>query len=144
MVEEGRPGVITALDSSVLLDVLLEDPKHRDSSLAALGAAQASGALIACPVVWSEVRAALKEPQRIGEHLGAAGIAFDPFDQACADLAGDLWRAYRRAGGSREHLVPDFLIGAHAKLRADRLLARDRGFFRRRFAGLTVVDPSSP
>lgn len=94
-------------------------------------------------MVWSEVRAALRDPQRIGEHLGAAGIVFDPFDQACAELASDLWRAYRRAGERREHLVPDFLIGAHAKLRADRLLARDRGFFQRRFAGLTVVDPSS-
>lgn len=135
--------MITALDSSVLLDVLLEDPKHRDRSLAALGAAHAAGVLVVCPVVWSEVRAALREPGRIAEHLGAAGIRFDPFDEACADLAGDLWRAYRRSGGRREHLVPDFLIGAHAMLRADRLLARDRGFFRRRFDGLAVVDPAS-
>jgi predicted nucleic acid-binding protein len=134
--------VITALDSSVLLDVLLEDPRHRDASLAALRAAHGAGALIVCPVVWSEVRAALREPGQIAEHLGAAGIHFDPFDEACADLAGDLWRTYRRSGGKRQHLIPDFLIGAHAKVRADRLLARDRGFFRRRFSGLRVVDPT--
>ena len=136
--------MITAVDSSVLLDVLLEDPRHRDSSLSALGAAHAVGVLVVCPAVWSEVRAALREPDRIGEHLGAAGIRFDPFDEACADLAGDLWRAYRREGGKREHLIPDFLVGSHAKVRADRLLARDRGFFRRRFDGLTVIDPSPP
>ena len=135
--------MITAVDSSVLLDVLLEDPAHRDGSLAALRAAHAAGALLVCPVVWSEVRAALREPLRIAEHLGAAGIRFDPFDEACADLAGDLWRAYRKSGGKRQHLIPDFLIGAHAKLRADRLLARDRGFFRSRFSGLRVVDPTS-
>lgn len=134
--------MITAVDSSVLLDVLLEDPKYRDLSLAALGSAHAAGVLIVCPIVWSEVRAALREPAGIAEHLGAAGIHFDPFDQACADLAGDQWRAYRRAGGRREHLVPDFLIGAHARIRAGRLLARDRGFFGRRFSGLTVIDPS--
>lgn len=133
----------TALDSSVLLDVLLEDPRHRDASLAALRAAYQSGPLIACPVVWSEVRAALRAPETIGDVLGAAGIRFDPFDAPCAELAGDLWREYRRGGGRREHLIPDFLIGAHAKLRADRLLARDRGFFRRRFAGLAVIDPST-
>ena len=107
--------MITALDSSVLLDVVLEDPTHRDRSLAALRAAHSAGVLVVCPVVWSEVRAALREPKRINEHLGAAGIRFDPFDEECADLAGDLWRAYRTAGGRREHLVPDFLIGAHAQ-----------------------------
>jgi hypothetical protein len=135
--------VITAVDSSVLLDVLLEDPRHRDASLAALRVAHRGGALLVCPVVWSEVRAALRDPTEIAELMGAAGIRFDPFDRDCADLAGDLWRAYRRGGGRREHLVPDFLIGAHAKLRAGRLLARDRGFFRARFKGLTVIDPAA-
>ena len=144
MVDGARPRVITALDSSVLLDVLLEDPTHRDGSLAALRVAHTAGALVVCPVVWSEVRAALREPRRIAEYLGAAGIHFDPFDEACSDLAGDLWRAYRRSGGQRHHLIPDFLIGAHARLRADRLLARDRGFFRRRFSGLEVLDPTRP
>jgi hypothetical protein len=135
--------MITAVDSSVLLDVILEDPRHRDASLAALRAAHAAGPLLACPVVWSEVRAALREPGSIAGVLGAAGIRFDPFDEACAELAGDLWRAYRRGGGRRQYLIPDFLIGAHAKVRAGRLLARDRGFFRDRFKGLTVVAPKS-
>ena len=97
--------MITAVDSSVLLDVLLEDLLHRDSSLSALVAAHAAGVLVVCPVVWSEARAALREPDRIGEHLGAAGIRFDPFDETCAGLAGDLWHAYRREGGKREHLI---------------------------------------
>jgi hypothetical protein len=37
--------VITAVDSSVLLDVLLEDPRHRDASLAALRVAHRGGAV---------------------------------------------------------------------------------------------------
>jgi hypothetical protein len=40
-------------------------------------------------------------------------------------------------------VVADFLVGAHALAQADRLLTRDRGFHRRAFAGLVIVDPSA-
>jgi predicted nucleic acid-binding protein len=135
--------VITAVDTSVLLDVILDDPSHRAPSVAALRRARGDGALIVCPVVWAEVRAALTRPDAIGEVFANAGIAFDPFDQKIANLAGDLWRVYRRQGGKRTSLVPDFLVGAHAIVRAGRILSRDRGFLRNYFEGLTVVDPGA-
>ena len=133
--------MITAVDTSVLLDVILEDPSYGAVSVAALRRARGDGALIVCPVVWAEVRAALTRPDAIGEVFGNAGIAFDPFDEEIANLAGDLWRVYRRQGGKRTALVPDFLVGAHAIVRAGRILSRDRGFLRNYFEGLIVVDP---
>lgn len=136
--------MITAVDTSVLLDVLTGDPQFAAASEAALTAAFAQGTMVVCPVVWGEVRAHFDAPQPLQELFAAAGIRFDAFDEACADLAGDHWRIYRKRGGRREHLIPDFLIGSHAQLRAQRLLARDRGFFRRYFDGLTVLDPSDP
>jgi predicted nucleic acid-binding protein len=133
--------VITAVDTSVLLDVLLADPMFAGPSVAALEKAAVGGRLIACPVVWAEVRAALIDPTKMQDLMRATGIGFDALDEACADLAGDLWRTYRRAGGTRQHLIPDFLIAAHASTRAAQLLARDRGFFRTYFSGLVVVEP---
>ena len=133
--------MITAVDSSVLLDVLLDDPTYRVTSLGALRGARSAGELVACPVVWAEVRAAIPRADRLGARLVAAGIAFDPFDEECAERAGTLWAAYRAAGGRRERLIPDFLVGAHALVRRARLLSRDRGFYRVYFKGLTVVDP---
>lgn len=135
--------MITAVDSSVLFDVLTDDLKHGARSLAALRQARQLGRLVVCPVVWAEVRSFFSEPATMGKAFAAAGISFDPFDQECSDLAGQAWAGYRRQGGPRTRIMSDFLIGAHAQTRGARLLAGNRGFFRSHFRSLEVIDPSA-
>jgi predicted nucleic acid-binding protein len=53
-------------------------------------------------------------------------------------LAGGKWAMYRQLGGKRERIITDFLIGAHATLRAERFLTRDRGFYRSYFSSLHI------
>ena len=72
-----------------------------------------------------------------------ANIGFDPFDRDCSDIAGACWREYRRQGGSRTRLIADFFVGAHAQCRAGRLVTRDRGFYRRYFSHLHIIDGSA-
>ncbi len=70
------------------------------------------------------------------------GVAFSANHVMSALEAGATWRAYRRGGGSRDRIVSDFLVASHAMMGADRLLTRDRGFYRARFSGLQVMDPA--
>jgi predicted nucleic acid-binding protein len=68
-------------------------------------------------------------------------IAVLPVDEETAFLAGKFFREYKLRGGTRDRILPDFLIAAHAQLYADRLLTRDHRFFTGSFQGLIAVAP---
>lgn len=133
----------TAVDSSVLLDVFLGEPARGPAAKSSLEEAIGAGSLVACDVVWAEVGAHFSSPESFHRAMSELGVVFDPCDESCADLAAEAWRLYRRRGGSRLHLIPDFLVAAHALSRADRLLTRDRGFASRYFGALKIVEPGA-
>lgn len=135
--------MITAVDSSVLLDLLIPDPDFGPASRDAIVRCAGEGNLIACDVVWAETIAHFGDAAQGDRVLTELGLRFSAIDPTAASTAGTTWRAYRRSSGSRGRIVADFLIGAHAALQADRLLTRDRGFFRSHFAQLAIVDPTS-
>lgn len=134
--------MITAVDTNVLLDVFKPDPSFGPLSAAALRRCLAEGALVACEAVWAEVAGQFRDSRSATRALERLGVTFDPVDSETALVAGSAWRRYRAGGGERLRVVADFLIGAHADRRADRLLTRDRGFYRTYFRSLKVVDPA--
>jgi len=135
--------LITAVDSNVLLDVFGADPAHMVRSRAMLRRCASEGALLACEVVWAEVAAHFPSPTEARNALEEMGLTFAPIEPDSALEAGQRWRVHRRSGGGRARIVADFLVGAHAEKQADRLLTRDRGFYRVCFKGLVVLDPST-
>lgn len=135
--------MITAIDTSVLIDVFGADPKFGAASAHALRLCLNEGAVVAGAVVWSETRAAFPEDDEFLHAMQAAGIGFSPTTQEAATLAGVTWQKYRASGGQRLRVIADFLIGAHAAAQCDRLLTRDRGYYRKYFQRLVIVDPSN-
>ena len=132
----------TAVDSAVLIDVFQEEPGWAARSADALDAASRAGRLTVCDVVWAEVAGRFASPAAAAAALSTLGIEFDPMTAAAAAAAGRLWRDFRDAGGGRrDRVVADFLVGAHAFHQAQALLTRDRGFYRRYFKRLRVVEP---
>jgi predicted nucleic acid-binding protein len=134
--------MVTAVDSSVILDVLLRDERHFDKSRSALRQAYAEGTLIIGETALAEICPVLAEDE-IEDALTDWNLSFVPASKETALLAGRMYTLYLSRGGRRERVVPDFLIGAHAQVQASRLLARDKGFYRDYFKNLELWDPSA-
>ena len=129
--------MITAVDTSVLLDVFLADDRYGEQSKERLRAAYDSGAIIICDIVYAELVPAFRDRAVLDRALQEINATTSPLDTAIAYDAGARWMRYRQAGGPRKRIITDFLIGAHAVAVAQTFLTRDRGFFSTYFPELS-------
>lgn len=130
----------TAIDTSILL-AIREKEHGYEAWESALHQAAEEGCLRICPVVFAELSPGSESAAQLLRQLDMLTIGYDAISPAAAHLAGCIHWQYRREGGPHEHLVPDFLIAAHAQLQCDRLAATDRGYLRRYFPRLKLLQP---
>ena len=121
--------MITAVDTSVLLDVFLPDKRHGPTSKERLRDAYDRGVILICDIVYAELVPAFNDRTKLDEALRQISVTISPINTTIAYEAGLRWLRYRQDGGPRSRIISDFLIGAHAVTLADTFLTRDRGFY---------------
>jgi predicted nucleic acid-binding protein len=129
------------VDSSVLLDVIHEDPAWQEISEEALGTAINRGEIYLNTIVIGELAPSFKDLAALTERLPPGVYRRDPIPEEAAFLAGRVHAEYRRRGGRRTRTLPDFFIGAHCAVRGFGLLTRDPRRIRRYFPTVTIVAP---
>jgi predicted nucleic acid-binding protein len=154
--------MITAVDTNVLLDVLIPDAPRGDESERALAEAVRAGAVVISDLVYAELAAHFPDRAELDRFLADTGIRLEACGAQALHRAGRAWKEYvlrrpaplacpqcgaaqdvrcERCGASvqpRQHVVADFVIGAHALAQADRLLTRDMGYYATYFPDLKL------
>jgi predicted nucleic acid-binding protein len=130
----------TFVDSSVLLDLFTADPRWLSWSQGQLTKAAQRGAIILNAVVVAEIAPRFPTIESLREAMPSMAVV-EEIPSAAAFLAGHAHAEYRRSGGTREAVLPDFLIGAHAAVTRRTLLTRDPRRVAAYIPGATLIAP---
>jgi hypothetical protein len=129
------------IDSSILLDVMTEDPRWFDWSSRALARCAEASVLVINPVVYAEVSIRFKTIEELEDALPKGMFERRNIPWEAAFLAGKCFVKYRRAGGTKTSPLPDFFIGAHAAVDKLNLLTRDPSRYRTYFPTVSIIAP---
>lgn len=133
---------MTFVDTNVLLDLATDDDNWVAWSVEQLEAASLRGPLLINDVIYAELAVRYDRIEALEDFLEEAGISVAPMPRAALFLAGKVFVQYRKAGGARTGVLPDFFIGAHAAVEGLPLLTRDVGRYRIYFPTVELIAPA--
>ena len=131
------------VDSNVILDVIEDDPAWVKWSQTQLDAASLRGPLLINPVIYAELSIAYRRIEELEDLLSQAGFRVEPIPREALFLAGKVFVQYRKKGGAKSGVLPDFFIGAHAAVAGIPLLTRDLRRYRTYFPKLDLICPQA-
>src|SRR5580704_14264421 len=98
----------TALDTHILLNIReSKNPEGVD----VLRKTVSRSVLCICPVVYAEAGSRFSSKAELDRFLDELGVELDAFSDEASFQAGQIFREYLRKKGTRQRILPDFLIG---------------------------------
>jgi predicted nucleic acid-binding protein len=131
------------VDSSVILDVFEDDPNWADWSESTLYRHSMTGPLYVNPIIYSEVSIGFARIEELEASITGCGLQIIEMPKEALFLAGKAFVNYRRRGGAKTSLLPDFFIGAHAAVAGLKLLTRDTSRVKTYFPTVELISPQT-
>ena len=131
------------VDTNVLLDVLQDDPQWADWSQGQLESASLTDSLAINAVIYSELSMAFERIEELEVVLSEASLNVESIPREALFLAGKAFLTYRRSRkGTKQSVLPDFYIGAHAAVSGLAILTRDVSRYRSYFPTVKLITPA--
>jgi len=130
------------IDSCVVLDLTDPDSAWFEWSAGTLESLDAETTFLIDPVVYAEVSVGFALVESLEALLGRLDLVHREIPRAALFLAGKAFLTYRRSGGTKIGVLPDFFIGAHAAVSGYRLMTRDTRRFATHFPTVELISPS--
>jgi predicted nucleic acid-binding protein len=132
---------VLLVDSNVLIDVLEDASPWADWSTLQLNRQATVHEITLNPVIYAEISPSFELSAQLDDRLDQMEITYRDLPREALFLAGHVHRHYRRSGGLREQMLPDFLIGAHAMVLGCGILTREPRRYRSYFPRVPLVTP---
>lgn len=129
------------VDTNVLVDVLQDDPQWANWSIGQLRAQASIHQLTINPIIYAEISLSFSTLEGLDSAVSTLALELREIPRPALFLAAKAYVQYRRRGGSKLQVLPDFFIGAHAAVEGWPLLTRDASRFRTYFPTLEVIAP---
>jgi predicted nucleic acid-binding protein len=129
------------VDTNVLVDVLQNDPQWAEWSISQMRAQSSLHALVINPIIYAEMSLSFSTLEALDDVVLTLALELREIPRAALFLAAKAYAQYRRRGGNKQQVLPDFFIGAHAAVEGWPLLTRDASRFRTYFPTLDVLAP---
>ncbi len=133
--------MMVVVDTNIIIDIAEHDPVWRRWSLDRLSEAVVEGPAVVCDSVFAELSSQYDKVEDVDQVLAALGLVLQPLRKSALFRAGQAYAEYRRNGGEKTNVLPDFFVGAQAVDLGVPLLTRDVKRYRRYFPELELITP---
>ncbi len=129
------------VDSNIVLDVFLNDPKWADWSESKLDEYDQLGILYINSIVYSEISVSFKRIEDLESAIAKAGLQMLEIPKEALFLAGKAYLKYKKRKGTKRTPLPDFFIGAQAAVQNLDLITRDVYRYQSYFPTVKLITP---
>ncbi len=129
------------VDSSVILDVFLDDPEWGDWSEGMLAKLSETRSLFINPIIYTEISIGFKRIEELEKAVSECGLKMAAIPREALFLAGKVYVRYRKSKGKKVAPLPDFFIGAHAAVEGLELVTRDVRRIKTYFPVVKIIAP---